>query len=287
MNLFPTVSVIIPCFNGHEFLEQAIESALKQTVLPLEVLVIDDGSDNPDTVFLLDRLLLPRVRVIRQENKGLPSARNTGFREAKGDYVLPLDCDDWLEPSFIEKSFNLILKNEEVDFAFSWMCLEVEAKGVLKKNYNFFEQLFLNQLPYCLLQPRKIWVDLGGYDESMRQGYEDWEWNIRLGKHGYLGACVPEPLFHYRVRSTAMLASISRKKHVDLWVFIRNKHQELYSREALLVQWRSWREKKSTRPLWMYFGWDCLYSLLPRKVFRVLVSCLFYLAHSSNLRRKP
>lgn len=280
----PTVSVIIPCYNGHEYLEQAIQSALTQTHLPLEVIVVDDGSDDPETIKFIDNLG-PEIKVVRQENKGLPAARNTGFRVAEGEYVVPLDCDDWLEPEFVANALLLIINSNDVDFAFSWMALEAEANGVLKKHYNFFEQIFLNQLPYCILQPKKIWEELGGYDEGMRSGYEDWEWNIRLGKSGYMGGVVPAPLFHYRVQSTAMLASISRKKHVELWMFIRNKHADLYKSSSLLRLFQEWKLRKSTRPLWLYFGWNILYKILPLSCFRLLVSVLFNQAHSSNLRR--
>ncbi len=283
MSATPSVSVIIPCYNGHIYLEQAIQSALAQTHRPLEVLVIDDGSSNPETISFIDNLG-PEVRVVRQENKGLPAARNTGFREAKGEYVLPLDCDDWLEPTFLVSALQLIVQNEGVDFAFSWLSLEAEADGVLEKNYNFFEQIFLNQLPYCLLQPKKLWEELGGYDESMRSGYEDWEWNIRLGKAGYRGGVISAPLFHYRVQSTAMLASISRKKHVELWMFIRKKHADLYTIGSLLKIFEEWKSRKSTRPLWLYFGWNFLYKFLPQDIFRLLVSLLFNRAHSSNFR---
>jgi glycosyltransferase involved in cell wall biosynthesis len=282
--MLPSVSVIIPCYNGHEFLTQAIESARKQTVSPLEIIVVDDGSDNQETVQLLDAMS-DEIRLVRQENKGLPGARNRGFLEAKGEYILPLDCDDWLEPDFIETALNRIIEDDDADFVFSWLSLEAESSGVLKKHYNFFEQLFLNQLPYCLLQSKKVWEELGGYDEEMRYGYEDWEWNIRLGKRGYRGAVIEKPLFHYRVRSTAMLASISRRKHVDLWMFIREKHAELYSWHHLLNTWRLWKARKSTRSLNLYFGWEMLYRLLPKSMFRILVAALFSHSHSARFKK--
>jgi glycosyltransferase involved in cell wall biosynthesis len=159
--MFPPVSVIIPCYNGHEFLAQAIESVRNQTVKVFEIIVVDDGSNNPETVEFLNQIA-DQVRLVRQGNRGLPGARNRGFSEAKGEYILPLDCDDWLEPEFIELGLKAITENDDVDFVFSWLSLEAEASGVLKKNYNFFEQLFLNQLPYCLLQPKKLWEELGG-----------------------------------------------------------------------------------------------------------------------------
>ncbi len=275
------VSVIIPCYNGHKFLDQALESVRQQTCKPCEILVIDDGSTDFDTISYLESMT-DDITLIRQENKGLPGARNTGFQKARGDYVLPLDCDDWLEPNFIEKGLELINSRPDIHFAFAWLKLEAESDGIMQKNYNFFEQLFLNQLPYCLLQPKSCWEELGGYDETMRKGYEDWDWNIRLGKAGYHGAVIPAPLFHYRVQKTGMLASTSRSRHAELWSFIRNKHTDLYQAKRLVNLWKQWRNKASTRPLWLYAGWELIYQILPVSVFNKLAASLFRFSASAK-----
>lgn len=282
--MMKSVSVVIPCYNTHVFLSQAILSAQLQTVKPLEIIVVDDGSNNPETIRFLNQLP-DEVILIRQENKGLPGARNTGFSAARGEYVLPLDCDDWLDPEFIELGLQMIAENNDVDFVFSWLSLEAESSGILKKNYNFFEQLFLNQIPYCLLQPKKFWEKMGGYDENMRHGYEDWEWNIRLGSAGYKAGVISQPLFHYRVQSSAMLSSISRKKHVDLWLFIRRKYRKNYSARMLLSTWSKWRKFDSTRPLMIYFFWEILFRILPKRLFEKLVSFLFLFSDSSKFRK--
>jgi hypothetical protein len=118
----------------------------------------------------------------------------------------------------------------------------------------------------------------------MRHGYEDWEWNIRLGKAGYKGQVIEIPLFHYRVQSTAMLASVSRRKHVDLWKFIREKHADLYSLRGIFSIWHQWKAFKSTRPLMLYFGWEILYRILPKSLFRKMVAKLFARSHSSRFK---
>ena len=137
----PSVSVIIPCYNGHKYLSHTLDSVQRQTVRVMEIIVIDDGSNDEETIAYLDALS-EDIRLVRQINKGLPAARNAGFREANGDYVLPLDCDDWLDPDFIEKGLAEINKDSEASFCFAWLNLEAESKGVMKKGYNFFEQLF-------------------------------------------------------------------------------------------------------------------------------------------------
>ena len=79
--------------------------------------------------------------------------------------------------------------------------MEGNDKGILAKEYNFFDQLILNQLPYCILYPKMIWKNLKGYDESMVYGYEDWEFNIRMGLNGYHGIKLNQrAFFHYFVK---------------------------------------------------------------------------------------
>ena len=195
----PRVSVVLPCFNAAEYLPRALASLRAQTLGDIEIIVVDDGSSDPATIAYLDALP-GDIRLLRQENRGLSGARNAGIAAARGTYVTPLDCDDWLEPDFLEKTVAALEDNPGAGFAFAHLALEGDASGVLCKNYNFFEQLFLNQLPYCLTMPKHVWEQAGGYDSSLRHGYEDWELNIRLGGRGKFGVVVPEPLFHYRVR---------------------------------------------------------------------------------------
>ena len=77
-------------------------------------------------------------------------------------------------------------------FCISSLSLKGELNGSLYKKYNFFDQLFFNQLPYCLLFPKNAVQQMGCYDEGMKDGYEDWEFNIRLGKNGFRGIAVHE-----------------------------------------------------------------------------------------------
>ena len=275
----PKVSVILPCCNAHRFLGQAIGSARAQTFRDFEIVVVDDGSTDPETISYLNNLD-GDVRVVRQKNRGLPGARNTGFREARGTYVVPLDCDDWLEPEFIEKALAALESAPDATFAFSHIKLEDQASGVLHKNYNFFEQLFLNQLPYCMLISRSAWVETGGYDETMCRGYEDWEFTIRLGGQGRLGVAVPEPLFHYRVSATGMLQNQSSRLHGRLWGEIQERNGALYRLPSLIQTWKRWRKQPSTYPLPLYFGWLALYRLLPEPLFATLFQHILPFSHS-------
>jgi glycosyltransferase involved in cell wall biosynthesis len=107
------VSVIIPCYNQAQFLAEAIESMLAQTYREIEIIVVDDGSPD-DTREVVSRY--PGVRYMRQENQGLASARNTGFKQSKGEYVVFLDADDHLTPNAIESHLSCFAEHSETGF---------------------------------------------------------------------------------------------------------------------------------------------------------------------------
>ena len=123
----------------------------------------------------------PEILVINQPNLGLSAARNAGAYASKGKYLFFIDSDDWLELDSLKLLYEFLKENKDAAFVYSDIVLEGKARKILQKEYNFFEQLFLNQLPYSIFIPKKKWISFGGYDENMRLGYEDWEFNIRLG----------------------------------------------------------------------------------------------------------
>ncbi len=237
-----------------------------------EIVVVDDGSNNPETIAFLNTLT--GVKLVRQENKGLPAARNAGIRAANGTHVLPLDADDWLAPNAIERLSGTLRDHPNLAYAAAHIMLEGEYEGELAKNYNYFEQLFLNQVPYCILLPKRLWEAAGGYNEEMRHGYEDWEFNIRLGAMGHHCAVVHEPLFHYWVSGSGMLRSVSTGKHGELWRDIQEQHPDLYTWSALFGTWKVWRWCPSTYPPFLYFGWALMHRTLPAKYFQQVFRAL-------------
>ena len=262
------ISVVIPCYNSGATLEQTIASVKAQTWPNLEIIVVDDGSTEPETCAVL--AALEGVKVVRQPNSGLSAARNAGFQAASGEYVLPLDADDWLEPTALEVMLEALKSSVCKSFVFCDLQLEGEASGVLHNDYNFLEQLSLNQLPYCLLMPKRLWTSSGGYDESMRKGYEDWEFNIRLGTLGHYGQRVAQSLLHYRVSANGMLISKSNRLHGRLWSEIQARHKPTYRWSNLVCLSREWWGRPSRYPLWLNLGWIVLHRFLPAPVFSLL-----------------
>ncbi len=243
----PRISVVIPCYNSHRYLAETIESVRVQSFRDFEIIVVDDGSNAPETVAFLNAMP-GDVRLVRQDNRGLSAARNAGFAAARGEFVLPLDADDRIEPRMLELCL-AELEQSTAGYAYTQISVFGDEHGRVFKTWNFFEQLATNQLPYCMLMRRSVWTLAGGYDEAMRDGYEDWEFNLRISKAGVQGVLVPLPLFRYRRLATGMLQSVSQLRHARIWRSIRHKHPDLYALPSLWRLWRIWRRQPSTHAL--------------------------------------
>ena len=159
----PAVSVVVPCYNGGRFLDGLLASLAGQTFRNFEIIIVDDGSTDPDTLKRL-AALPSEIIVVRQANAGLAAARNAGFERATAELVLPLDCDDEIEPSFLAEAIRLLTESpSEYCFVFSHMRVRGAINGVLPRHFDRFDQLFLNRLPYCLLMRKSAWAAVGGY----------------------------------------------------------------------------------------------------------------------------
>ena len=223
----PAVSVIVPCYNGGSFLDGLCDSLAAQTFRDFETIIVDDGSTEETTLRKLASLD-PAIRVVSQQNRRLPGARNAGFACARGEFLLPLDCDDRLAASFLAETVAVLRgAPPDIGFAFAHVRLVGDMDGVMPRHFNRFDQLFLNRLPYCMLIRRSAWQAAGGYDEAMGDGMEDWEFNIRLLQRGFGGAEIAKPLLIYRVSAEGMLLSRSARRHGTIWRYIRTKHRDL------------------------------------------------------------
>ena len=235
----PAVSIIVPCHNGGRFLDGLVASVAAQTFRDFETIIVDDGSTDPATLEKLDALD-PGIRVVHQENRYLPGARNRGFREARAAFVIPVDCDDRLEPSFLAETIAVLREAPpEVGFVFTHGRVTGALEGMMSRHFNPFDQLFLNQLPYGMLLRKSAWQAVGGYDEAMRDGMEDWEFSIRLLRAGLRGIEIPKPLFIYNVSAEGMLMGHTARMHGTLWRHIRERHREIYRLPALFRIWRA------------------------------------------------
>ena len=265
------ISIIVPCFNSGKTLSRTLNSILNQTWNEKEIILVNDGSNDKYTLEVINKFEKNKnIVVISQENLGLPSARNKGSNHANGNYLFFIDSDDWIEPETLALMYESINKNKGSAFIFSDLIIEGSLKKVIKKEYNFFEQLFINQLPYSLFISKEKWTKYGGYDDNMKLGYEDWELNIRLGYYNQFGTRLAKPLFHYNVSHSGMLISKSSKYHAQIFNYIISKYPNIYNIRNLLKYWIKWRKSKSSYPLIIFFPLYLLMKIIPISLFSKL-----------------
>lgn len=237
----PLASVVVPCFNGGRYLEALMAAFARQTLKDFEIIIVDDGSTEKATLQKL-AALEGKARVIHQDNRGLSAARNTGIEAARSDFVAVLDCDDTFEPPFLEEAVTLMrAAPADVALVFSHLRLTGVGNGLIERHFNRFDLLFTNTMHSGLMLRKACWRAVGGYDEAMRQGYEDWEFYLRLAHAGFRGLEIPKPYFNYAVASGGMLFNKSSHLHAALWRAIRIKHASLYRPLAVLKLWRKER----------------------------------------------
>ena len=169
------VSVVIPCYNQAHFLRKAIESVLGQTYQHFEVIVVDDGSTD-DTANIATSY--PNVRCVRQRNQGLSAARNTGLREARGNYLVFLDADDRLLPHAFETALNMLDAHPECVFV-SGRTREIAVDGsphptpepehplIEREHYLILLQYCYIFTPGAVMFRREIFQSVIGYNPSL------------------------------------------------------------------------------------------------------------------------
>jgi glycosyltransferase involved in cell wall biosynthesis len=197
------VSVIIPAYNQSCYLSDSIQSVLNQTYRNFEIIVVDDGSTD-DTAAVAKSFGCDCVHYIYQDNKGLSSARNTGIRHSKGEYLTYLDSDDQFLPEKLEILVNVLEDNPNIGFA-AGQAIPIDEQG------NLIGETFAVPLPddssqLLLGNPLHVgsvllhysWQEkVGFFDEELRS-YEDWDMWLRLARAGCPMIWVARPVSLYR-----------------------------------------------------------------------------------------
>jgi hypothetical protein len=199
----PTVGIIVPCFRHGIFLPECIESIKAQTVAPARVVVVDDGSDDPETIAALAALDDdPAVEVLRQEtNRGPSAARNRALAALDTDYVLPIDADDRLLPEAVElMSRQLRDAPEDVGFVYPHVRHFGNRDDFVRMPaYNLWLLMHENYCPAPAMFDRRVFgPGCVRYPEEIVVGHEDWDLILQLGARGVHGVHATGPTFLYR-----------------------------------------------------------------------------------------
>lgn len=232
----PLVSIVVPCYKQAHFLNEALQSVLEQTYSNWECVIVNDGS--PDNTAEIAKQWTEkdiRFKYLYQENRGLPSARNMGIKNSLGEFVLPLDADDILHPDYLDKTVTVLKEKDNIGVVSSYRYFFIKNKANIVYEYkatgsNYCDLMFENKLMPSSLYRKKCWEEVGGYDESMKKGFEDWEFWLNITKRGWEFTFVEEFLFYYRKAKESMLVdTINNHAEINM-EYIFRKHKELYTK---------------------------------------------------------
>ena len=221
------VSVIIPCYNVSEYIQECVNSVINQTYNSIEIICIDDGS-NDDTLLILKEMeFLNEISLYRQENCGAPSARNLGLKHAKGEWIQFLDADDLLKPNKIQHQIEILKNNFNVDVIYGSSIkrkIHSSEKMSIIKNDIILGLLKTQLGNTCsnFFRKSKI-IEIGGWNENMKSSQE-YDLMIRLFKANSLFHCDNEYLTIIRERKSGQISALKSK-----WVTNLNLRLDFYN----------------------------------------------------------
>ncbi|MGI0489605.1 glycosyltransferase family 2 protein [Pantanalinema rosaneae CENA516] len=232
----PVVSVIMPCYNQGQYLDEAVDSVLAQTYPHFEIIVINDGSTDVATVELLQHYEKPGVQVIHTENRGPSSARNTGIQQAKGQYILPLDADDRIAPTYMATAIPILEANPQVGLVYSGVEFFGEKTGKCDLPPYRFPEILLGNMIFNFGFYRKAdWETVGGYNLNMLYGWEDYDFWLSLIELGREVVYLPESLCFYRQVPNSRSERLGKEYLVRSYEQIYHNHPQLYSEHIGVV----------------------------------------------------
>ncbi len=229
------IEAVITSFNQGSMILEAVESICAQTLLPQKIIIVDDGSTEEGSLHVLkDMEKKPDfpvpVMIHYQENGGVSAARNAGIHMAQAPLVLVLDGDDRLEPEYMQCVSQLLRDNPSMAAASSWMhTFGVLDSVICPAGGGISAFLSRNCCPATHMLRREIFEQCGGYDESMRSGFEDWDFFLSMletSPGSWIGI-VNQPLIQYRTAPASPNIK-SMDKRLELMRFIIEKHISSY-----------------------------------------------------------
>lgn len=228
----PLISIIVPCYNQAQFLDECLQSVLDQIFQNWECIIVNDGSpDNTEEVAKKWAAKDSRFIYFKKVNGGLASARNFGIEKSKAEWILPLDSDDKIGSKYLQIASEHFHKEPAIIYCegeyFGQKTGRIPAD-------NFDDRLMLRKnLIFCTgFFQKRDWQKAGGYDPEMKYGLEDWEFWINMLKRtkrkplklDYTG-------FFYRIKNVSMISSMKDGRDMLMINYILQKHRDLYEQK--------------------------------------------------------
>ena len=229
----PILSIIVPCYKQAAYIAQTLDSVRNQTFQDWECIVVNDGSpDNASEIVNRYVALDSRIRLIETDNRGVSAARNTGIKASAGEFILPLDADDIILPEYARLAIEHFRRHPETKLVY---C---EARKFGHENtywdlpeYKWERFIFSNCIFSSCFFRRSDFDKTSGFDESMRVGWEDWDFLLGFLDEHDIVYRIPKVLMLYRIKNVSKSTEVLDKTEALTWQLIDN-HPDVYRKYA-------------------------------------------------------
>lgn len=226
----PIVSIIIPCYNTGEYLFEAIQSVIDSGFKEYEMIIINDGSSEKETLDILNKLDYPKTKIIHQENKGLSAARNVGVQNSIGEILFFLDSDNRVKKGYFEKALAHFSSDSTIGVVYAKPFFFGDSTEIRfkVKPFNFNALLAGNFIDACSFVRRATFFEVDGFDEDRRiKISEDWDFWVRIALTNWKFKMIDEPLFEYRIRKNSLIGEKDQAKIDSTLNYLGAKHGAL------------------------------------------------------------
>lgn len=253
------ISIVLPTYNGSQYLRQAIESCLKQTHTNIELIIVNDGSDDT-TEEIIESYSDRRIIYLKHNtNLNLPNALNTGFRQATGKYFTWISDDNYYAPNALAKMLAYLCTYRK-DFVYAdFYKFDYQTPDCLTlvnmPNQQCLQQI--NSVGPCFLYSRQVWETTGLFDPEMFLS-EDYDYWIRVAKN-FTMEHLPEPLYFYRNHPKSLTTRKLQEIRIK-GLLVRMKNRLITQAEAFQIFFNTiWRYQPLSKITWQLFWKICNY----------------------------
>lgn len=230
----PLVSFIIPYYNAGNTILETVASIFEQKYNNYEIWIINDGSTDQHSLDVLTNLARKdKIKILHQDNAGPSVARNNAIKQTSAEIIIPLDADDMIMPSAIEKAIPFLMDNVELGVVYGDLQF-FGGKSAIKKQVGFQlrRQFVFNQVAVCAFIKKSVFETCGYYDELLsKPGLEDWEFWIRVGEKGWGFKKINDVFFKIRVDEKSRTYQVANKNVESIKQYVFKKHASLLAKE--------------------------------------------------------
>ena len=250
--ILENVSVVMPCYNDWQFIGQAVDSLRIQTYQKIELIIVDDGSDDKAAQHALSAISFPNIKIIQTKHVGPAAARNKGIAVASGSLILPMDADDVIDSTYIEKAVREFEENPDMGIVYCQAAFFGEKSGKWQlPPYSLKEMLVGNVIFSTAMFRKADWQKAGGYSESMKYGLEDYDFWLSLLENGAQVKQIPEVLFHYRIKPVSRTSIMQRS--LDM---VRESYRQVYRNHSKFMESHNELYLDALREKWILQSMD-------------------------------